>query len=84
MGFVHVLAVTGQIEKYGAYAGIASILGLAVLALLYFSQARELKRLRDWAGRAPERSMEVNERGIPAPPARPAATVPAPQQPRPP
>ena len=34
-----------QVEKYGAYVGIAAFFGLAVLSLLYFSQARELKRL---------------------------------------
>ena len=45
-----------QVEKYGAYVGIAAFFGLAVLSLLYFSQARELKRLREWAGRAPERA----------------------------
>src|SRR4051812_18293450 len=51
-----------QVEKYGAYVGIAAFFGLAVLSLLYFSQARELKRLRDWAGRAPERAAEVEAR----------------------
>jgi len=48
-----------QVEKYGAYVGLAAFLGLAVLTLLYFAQARELKRLRDWAGRAPERAQEL-------------------------
>src|ERR1700755_776834 len=48
-----------QVEKYGAYVGIASFFGLAILSLLYFAQAREVKRLRDWAGRAPERAAEV-------------------------
>jgi LytR cell envelope-related transcriptional attenuator len=32
------------------------VLGLAVLSALYFSQARDVKRLREWAGRAPERA----------------------------
>ena len=44
------------IEKGGAYAGLAAFFGLAVLTILYFAQARELKRLREWAGRAPERA----------------------------
>jgi hypothetical protein len=44
------------IEKIGAFAGFAAFLGLAILALLYFSQARDVRRLRDWAGRAPERA----------------------------
>ena len=53
-----------QVEKYGAYVGLAAFLGLAVLALLYFAQARELKRLRDWAGRAPERALELEARVV--------------------
>ena len=36
-----------QVETYGVYVGLAAFLGLAVLTLLYFAQARELKRLRD-------------------------------------
>lgn len=43
----------------GAFAGFAAIVGLAVLAMLYFSQARDVRRLREWAGRAPERDAEV-------------------------
>jgi hypothetical protein len=53
-----------QVEKYGAYVGIAAFFGLAVLSLLYFSQARELKRLREWAGRAPERAQELEQRVV--------------------
>jgi LytR cell envelope-related transcriptional attenuator len=53
-----------QVEKYGAYVGIASFFGLAVLSLLYFAQAREVRRLRDWAGRSPERALELEERVI--------------------
>ncbi|MBW3654113.1 MAG: hypothetical protein KY433_11130 [Actinobacteria bacterium] len=52
----------GVVEQVGSYAGYASIIGLGVLALLYFAQAREVKRLRDWAGRAPERAAELEER----------------------
>ncbi len=50
-----------QVEKYGAYVGIAAFFGLAVLTLLYFAQAREVKRLREWAGRAPERAAELEK-----------------------
>src|SRR5918994_2423285 len=50
-----------QVEKYGAYIGIAAFFGLAVLSLLYFAQAREVKRLREWAGRAPERAAELEQ-----------------------
>lgn len=46
------------IQEVGAYAGFAAVIGLAVLAALYFSQARDVRRLREWAGRAPERAAE--------------------------
>ena len=51
------------VERVGAYVGMAAFLGLAVLALLYFSQARDVRRLREWAGRAPERTLEQIEQG---------------------
>jgi LytR cell envelope-related transcriptional attenuator len=44
------------VHEIGAVAGWAAVVGLAVLSALYFSQARDVKRLREWAGRAPERS----------------------------
>jgi hypothetical protein len=50
------------VERVGAYAGLAAFFGLAILALLYFSQARDVRRLREWAGRAPERAAET---GVP-------------------
>ncbi len=46
------------IKEIGAIAGLGAFVGLAVLSLLYFSQARDVRRLRDWAGRAPERDAE--------------------------
>jgi hypothetical protein len=59
------------VQEIGAAAGWAAVVGLAVLSALYFSQARDVKRLREWAGRAPERSGP----GVTAVPgARPAAT----------
>ena len=66
-------SISDRIEKYGAICGYAAILGLAVLSLLYFAQAREVKRLREWAGRAPERAQDLQDRvmaqamGIPVP-----------------
>jgi hypothetical protein len=54
-------SVEDQVEKYGAYVGIAAFFGLAILTLLYFAQAREVKRLREWAGRAPERAAELEQ-----------------------
>jgi hypothetical protein len=50
------------IQEIGSYAGYAAILGLAVLSALYFSQARDVRRLREWAGRAPERDAEARAR----------------------
>src|SRR5262245_4649252 len=50
-----------QVEKYGAYVGIAAFFGLAILSLLYFAQAREVKRLREWAAQAPELGAELVE-----------------------
>jgi len=46
------------IQEIGAYAGLAAIVGLALLSALYFSQARDVRRLREWAGKAPERTSE--------------------------
>jgi hypothetical protein len=49
------------IEQIGSFAGLAAFLGLGVLALLSFAQGRDLRRLRDWAGSAPERDAERKE-----------------------
>jgi len=46
------------IKEIGAFAGLAAFLGLAVLAMLAFSQGRDIRRLREWAGSAPERDAE--------------------------
>ncbi len=90
-------SLQGKIEQYGAYAGVAAVFGLGILSLLYFAQAREVKRLREWAGRAPERAAELEARvtadaqrrvtpaPVPTPAPRPAAPVtPAAQQSAPP
>ena len=50
------------VEQIGSYAGIGSVIGLGIMALLYFSQAREVRRLREWAGREPERAAELAQR----------------------
>jgi hypothetical protein len=76
-----------EIERYGAYAGIAAVFGLGILSLLYFAQAREVKRLREWAGRAPERAAELEARVTAdaqrrvAPPATPTPRPSAPATP---
>lgn len=64
MDLLLAFSLQDQVEKYGAYVGLAAFIGLAVLSLLYFAQARELKRLRDWAGRAPERAAELQARVV--------------------
>ena len=57
------------IREVGAFAGLASFLGLAVLALLYFAQARDVRRLRE--------SAEFLVEGDVAPVAEDAEPVPA-------
>ncbi|HEY5815712.1 MAG TPA: LytR C-terminal domain-containing protein [Solirubrobacterales bacterium] len=49
------------LKEIGAFAGLVAFLGLAVLALLSFSQGRDLRRLREWAGSAPERDSDRKE-----------------------
>lgn len=49
------------IEDIGPILGIVAFLGFAILALLIVLQAREVRRLREWAGRAPERAGEADE-----------------------
>ncbi len=65
-----------QVEKYGAYVAIGCFFGLAVLSLLYFAQARELRRLRDWAGRSPEFAWDELERRVLSLESRRAASAP--------
>src|SRR5881398_1190883 len=79
------VTLSDLIEKGGAYAGLAAFFGFAVLAVLHFAHARELKRLREWAGRAPERAQDLEQRVIgqpdvarrPAPAATAATSAPA-------
>ena len=52
------------LRDLGAYAGLAAFLGLAVLALLYFVQARDVRRLRESA----EFLVEGPEAEAPPPP----------------
>ena len=81
------LHIPHVVEQAGSVAGFAAVIGLAVLSALYFSQARDLRRLREWAGRAPERAAEgqpgavVPGRVVAVPqqqPGQPAKPVPAP------
>ena len=56
-----------SIESIGPVLGIAAFVGLAVLAFLLFQQARDIRRLREWAGRAPERARRRPRRSRPRP-----------------
>lgn len=49
------------IKEIGAFAGLVAFLGLALLALLSFTQGRDIRRLREWAGSSPERDSERKE-----------------------
>lgn len=49
------------IQTVGAFAGLLALLATVVLSLLVFSIARDVRRLREWAGGAPERDAEVRE-----------------------
>ena len=58
------LSVSSEIKTVGSYAGLAALLGLAILALLYFAQARETRRLGEWIEREEQRRASV---AVPAP-----------------
>src|SRR3954449_565212 len=75
------LSIQDKVQHYGAYAGVAAGFGLGILSLLYFAQAREVKRLREWAGRAPERTAELEARAIAAAEEKRAVPAPAPAPP---
>jgi hypothetical protein len=50
------------INSVGAYAGFAAIIGLAVLVLLYFAQARETSSLREQLYEAAQRAQMLENR----------------------
>src|SRR5829696_6909906 len=54
------------LKEVGAIAGLASFLGLALLALLYFTQARDIRRLRESASFLIDGEAENGERVAPA------------------
>jgi hypothetical protein len=54
------------IEEIGPFVGLAAFIGLAVLTFLLFQQSRDLRRLREWAGRAPERAQEAADASLAA------------------
>ena len=58
---IGVATLVNAVERIGAFAGLAAFIGLAVLALLSFTHGRDIRRLREWAGSAPERDAERKE-----------------------
>lgn len=50
------------LKEIGAILGFVAFGGMAVLAFLTFQQARHVRRLREWAGRSPERAAVEAER----------------------
>ena len=58
--------MSSLIKDVGAIAGLASFLGLALLVLLYFAQARDIRRLRENASLLVEGGSEDGETVTPA------------------
>ena len=54
------LSVHHFVSSVGADAGFAAIIGLAILVLLYFAQARETANLREQAYEAAQRVAQSN------------------------
>jgi hypothetical protein len=58
--------MSSLLKDVGAVAGLASFLGLALVALLYFAQARDIRRLRENASFLVEGGSEDGENVTPA------------------
>jgi hypothetical protein len=78
-------------EKIGVYAGIAAFIGIALVFPLYYTQARDIRRLRTWMLLTPEigvaereaaEAARLTEAVADAPPAPPPAAK-APEAPAP-
>ncbi len=59
MASVLALSVSGSISQLSVIVAAAALLGVAVLTLLFFAQAREVKRLREWGAQAADRLAEL-------------------------
>jgi hypothetical protein len=72
-----------DVKSIGAYAGFAAIIGLALLVLLYFAQAREVRRMSDLLEEQENRlrSLPASARQLTPRPivAAPGGEVPTPQ-----
>lgn len=84
------LTLTGSLADVGAALAIAAVVGVALLSLLIFSQARELRRLREWSENAAQREAALEQRAVAAAAARaqsgvarPATTTQVPRVPPP-
>ena len=58
---IQVLAAgfASKFDEIGPYVGFASLVAVAAMGVLVLTQGRELQRLREWAGTAPERLEEL-------------------------
>lgn len=54
------------LKEIGAVLGFVAFAGLIVLVFITFQQARHLRRLREWAGRSPERAEADAARAVAA------------------
>ncbi len=76
MGFpAYAFSVHNFINSVGADAGFAAVIGLAILVLLYFAQARETASLRENTQEAAARIMELERRLAQLSQAQPAASA---------
>src|ERR1700743_626640 len=75
----YALSITHFINSVGAKAGFASIIGLALLVLLFFTQSRETANLRRRADEAEQQLYQIQLYVDPPPRQRasPHAAVPA-------
>ncbi len=62
MGSPYALSIHHYISTVGSDAGFAALVGLAILALLYFAQARETSSLREQAAQSAERVQQLEAR----------------------
>jgi LytR cell envelope-related transcriptional attenuator len=72
--------MSSLLKDVGAVAGLASFLGLALLALLYFAQARDIRRMRENASFLVEAGSEDGEAVTPAERAATAVAAKEPEQ----
>ncbi len=62
MALLLALSLSNSFTKVGAIVAFAALVGIALLAMLFFAQARELKQLREWSEQEPQRMAELEHR----------------------